>query len=65
MAMQWKATQPAGSLLTPQAMVSPPTMTASQEHAAEVIVPPVFAPVEGDTEPPAFQDLPAAAHTDR
>ena len=65
MAMQWKATQPADSLLTPQAMVSPPTMTASQEHAAEVIVPPVFAPVEGDTEPPAFQDLPAAERTDR
>jgi hypothetical protein len=40
-------------------------MTASQELAAEVIVPPVFAPLEGDTEPPAFQDLPAAARTDR
>jgi STE24 endopeptidase len=59
MAMQWKAEQPGATFVVPESSSVAPEPGPEPDQSQQV-EPLEFTPVDGATEPPAFQDFPAA-----
>jgi STE24 endopeptidase len=59
MAMQWKAEQSVVTPAQPESASLAPRLGQATDPVPE-FVPPEFAPIDGEAEPPAFQDFPAA-----
>jgi STE24 endopeptidase len=59
MAMQWKAEHAGAKHSQPESASLEPSFKDTAEQVPE-FAPPEFAPIEGEAEPPAFQDFPAA-----